>query len=100
MRQRSLTVIAHCPLRSPLSLCSPTLFNGLRSFSDLATFSASSRSIAVSKSEAAQGVRLVAVPHLPAHGIPPRPDHGTNVLRKTVNYNWSNSQNIVLALFS
>src|SRR6516165_7693947 len=29
MRQRAFTVIAHWPLRSPLSLCSPTLLSGL-----------------------------------------------------------------------
>src|SRR3979490_969976 len=42
----------HCPLprRSPLSLCRPTLFKGLRSPSDLATFKASNRSTAASKS--------------------------------------------------
>jgi hypothetical protein len=29
IRQRAFTFIAYCPLRSPLSLCSPTLFSAI-----------------------------------------------------------------------
>jgi hypothetical protein len=65
MRQRSFTVIAQCPRRSPLSWCRPTLFKGLRSASDLATFKASNRSTAS---------RLHALTFLHAQRAPDLPD--------------------------
>lgn len=39
-------VIAHCPALSPVSLCSPTLLNGLRSVNAVAASSAASKSSA------------------------------------------------------
>src|ERR1043166_3738342 len=50
MRHLSFTVTAHCSLRSPLSLCNPTLLSGLRSRNDLTAVSASSKSMATAKS--------------------------------------------------
>jgi len=43
-------VIAHCPLRLPVSLCNPTLFNGLRSLREVAASKAAMRSWAASVS--------------------------------------------------
>jgi hypothetical protein len=36
--------------------------------------------------EPAELIRPFAFPHLPGHGIAPRPDHGKNVLRLTDNF--------------
>src|SRR5665811_1512632 len=51
IRQRAFTVIAHWPLRSPLSLFSPTLLSGLKSCRVLATFNADNKSNAPAKSK-------------------------------------------------
>src|SRR5579872_7366482 len=50
MRHGPFTVIAHCPLRSPLSLCSPTDLRGFKSASEVAALSAASSSIAATSS--------------------------------------------------
>jgi hypothetical protein len=90
---RSFTVMAHWPLRFPLSLCRATLRSGLRSFSVLAMFKASSRSTAASKFRPRNSFGSApSQTFFWSRNLRHDPDHGMNIVRGPVRSNAKRAQ--------
>ena len=86
MRHDPFTVIAHWSLRSPLSLCNPTLFEWAQVVEPLSDVQSQQQIDCSSEVQAGETVRLFTEPDLLACCVTPGADHSIDILRETVKW--------------